>query len=102
MSHNLYQTIDDYQFMAKDNSAQDWDKLWTEYNRSLKTWLQAFESLQKASSQVQAKYKEVMAKALSGSNQNTLSEFTDKWQKAISEAGLNAFKQWGENWQTMI
>ena len=34
--------------MSKDDSSQNWDKLWAEYNKSLKTWLQAFESLQKA------------------------------------------------------
>ena len=88
--------------MTKDNSPPDWDKLWMEYNKSLKTWLQAFESLQRASSEVQAKHSEIMAKALSGSSQNTLGEFTENWQKAMNEAGLNAFKQWGENWQTMM
>jgi type II secretory pathway component PulM len=88
--------------MAKDNSAQDWDTLWTDYNKSLKRWLQAFESLQKASSEVQAKYNEVMTKALGGSSQNTVSQFMENWQNAMSQAGVNALKQFGENWQTMI
>ena len=88
--------------MSKDDSSQNWDKLWAEYNKSLKTWLQAFESLQKASSEVQTKYNEVMAKALSGSDQNTLNQFTENWQKTMSEAALNAFKQFGQNWQTLM
>ena len=88
--------------MSKDDSSQNWDKLWTEYNKSLKTWLQTFESLQKASSEVQTKYNEVMAKALSGSDQNTLNQFTENWQKTMSEAALNAFKQFGQNWQTLM
>ena len=91
-----------YKHMAKDSPAQDWDKLWTEYNKSLKTWLQTFESLQKASSEVQEKYNEAMAKALGGSSQNTVNQFMENWQNAMSQGGLNALKQFGENWQTMI
>ena len=88
--------------MSKDDSSQNWDKLWAEYNKSLKTWLQVFESLQKASSEVQAKYNEVMARVLSGSDQNTVNQFTENWQKTMSEAALNAFKQFGQNWQTLM
>jgi len=91
-----------YQDMAKDSPAQDWDALWTEYNKSLKTWLQAFESLKKASSEVQEKYNEAMAKALGGSSQNTVNQFMENWQNAMSQGGLDALKQFGENWQTMI
>ncbi len=87
--------------MAKESSSQDWDQLWTEYNKSLKAWLQAFESLQKASSEVQEKYNAAMTKALGGSSQNTINQFMENWKNAMSQGGINALKQFGENWQTM-
>lgn len=88
--------------MSKEEQPKDWDKLWIEYNKSLKTWMQTFESLQKASNDVQSRYNDVMAKALKESSEKTLDQFTENWQKSMSEAGMNAFKQFGENWQKVL
>jgi hypothetical protein len=83
--------------MSKDT--KDWDVLWNEYTRSLKSWMQAFESLQKAGSDVQAKYNEVMKKAIKESSKKTMSDFTENWQKAMGHTASNAFKEFGDNWQ---
>jgi hypothetical protein len=78
---------------------KDWDALWNEYTKSLKTWMQAFESLRKAGIDVQTKYNEVMKKALSESSKKTMNEFTENWQKAMGQAASNALKEFGNNWQ---
>jgi uncharacterized protein (DUF4415 family) len=83
--------------MSKDT--KDCDALWSEYTKSLKTWMQSFESLQKAGRDVQTKYNEVMKKAVSESSQKTMEEFTENWQRAMSQAASNAFKEFGDNWQ---
>jgi hypothetical protein len=88
--------------MSKDNSSQDWDKLWIEFNKSLKTWMGAFESLQRATNDVQEKYAEVMAKALRDTGDKTMSQFTETWQKSMSDAGITAFKQFGDDWQRVL
>lgn len=86
--------------MSKEHAApRDWDKMWIEYNKSLKAWMHAFESLQKATTDVQSKYNDVMAKALKESSDKTMSQFTENWQKSMSQAGIETFKQFGNNWQ---
>ena len=82
--------------MSKENPTQDWNKLWNEYNKSLKSWRDALESLQKAAIDVQSKYNKAMAKAIKDSNGKTMSQFIENWQKAMCEAGTNAFKPSGE------
>jgi hypothetical protein len=86
--------------MSKEKTKQ-WDTLWDEYTELLKKWMQMFESLQKVSSQIQAKYNEVMLKAANESSENTLKEFHENWQKAMNDVALSAFKEFGENWQKM-
>jgi uncharacterized circularly permuted ATP-grasp superfamily protein len=81
--------------MSKDTQIKDWDKMWTEFNKSLKSWMDSFESLQKANNEVQSKYNDVMAKAMKESSDKTLNQFTENWQKAMNQAGINAFKQYG-------
>ncbi len=88
--------------MSKTNKTNDWDTLWAEYTKLLKKWMQDLESLQKTSSEVQEKYKEVMSKAINESSQKTMKEFQENWQKAMTRAGTEAFKQFGENWQKSI
>jgi hypothetical protein len=88
--------------MSKEHTQKDWDDLWIEYNKSLKAWMQSFESLQKATKDVQSKYNDVMAKAIRESSDKTMSQFTDNWQKAMSDAGVNTFKQLGDNWQKVV
>jgi hypothetical protein len=88
--------------MSKENPPKDWDKLWIEYNKSLKTWMGAFESLQRATKDVQSKYSDVMAKALKDTSDKTMGQFTENWQKSMSEAGINTFKQFGDNWQKVL
>jgi hypothetical protein len=88
--------------MSKETSTKDWDKLWIEYNKSLKTWMSTFESLQKATKDVQSKYNDVMAKAVKESSDNTMKQFTDNWQKSMNDAGINALKQFGDNWQKVV
>ncbi len=85
--------------MSKNIESKEWDKLWLEFNKSLKSWMASFESLQKANNDVQAKYNEVMTKAMKESSDKTLAQFTENWQKAMSQSGINTFKQFGENWQ---
>lgn len=80
-------------------SAKDWTKLWNEYTSALEKWRLSLQSLQKAGSEVQTKYNEVMEKAINESSQNTMNQFLDSWKKAMNQTGLNAFKQFGENWQ---
>jgi len=48
--------------MSKENSSTDWEKLWFDYNRTLKAWMGDYAALQRSSSEVQAKYAEVMEK----------------------------------------
>jgi|SRR5579863_7126474 hypothetical protein len=88
--------------MSKESPPKDWDKLWIEYNKSLKVWMDAFESLQEATKTVQSKYNDVMAKAVKDSSDKTLHQFTENWQKSMSEAGIKTFKQFGDNWQKVF
>jgi hypothetical protein len=88
--------------MSKETPTKDWDKLWIEYNKSLKTWMNTFESLQKTTKDVQSKYNDVMAKAVKESSDNTMKQFTDTWQKSMNDAGISALKQFGDNWQKVI
>src|SRR5690348_18289764 len=89
--------------MSKTPTApKDWDKLWLEYNKSLKAWMQSFETLQKATKDVQTKYNDVMAKALKESSDKTMSQFTENWQKSMSQAGIDTFKQFENNWQKIF
>ena len=83
--------------LSKDT--KDWDVLWNEYTKSLKSWMQAFESLQKAANNVQTKYNKVMKKAVGESSKKTMKDFTENWQKAMSTVASNAFEEFGENWQ---
>lgn len=85
--------------MSKSEKTAEWEELWNEYGKVLKKWMNDFESLQKTGTEVQEKYKEVMAKAISESSQKTLKEFQENWQKAMTQAGAAAFKQFGDNWQ---
>ncbi|MGI0006848.1 MAG: hypothetical protein ACREAR_02485 [Nitrosotalea sp.] len=85
--------------MSKEHAPKDWDKMWIEYNKSLKAWMHTFELLQKATTDVQSKYNDVMAKALKESSDKTMSQFTENWQKSMSQAGIETFKQFGNNWQ---
>ncbi len=82
--------------MSKENPPQEWNQLWIEYNKSLKTWREAFESLQRATNDVQSKYSEAMAKALNDSNDKTMNQFIENWQKSMSDSGIGAFKQFGD------
>jgi hypothetical protein len=84
--------------MSKENSLSEWDKLWIEYNRSLKAWMGTFESLQRVTQDVQAKYAEVMATAIKISGDNVIGQFTEKWQKSITESGINTSKQFDDKW----
>ena len=91
-----------YITMSKESPPKDWDKLWIEYNKSLKAWMDAFETLQTAAKNVQSKYNDVMAKAVKDSSDKTLNQFTENWQKSMSEAGIKTFKQFGDNWQKVF
>jgi len=82
--------------MSKENPPQDWDKLWMEFNKSLKTWNEAFESLQRITNDVQSKYNEAIAKTLKDSNDKIMSRFIESWKKSMSDAGISAFKQIGD------
>src|SRR5215467_2579071 len=84
--------------MSKDNSLTEWDKVWFDYNKSLKVWMGVFESLKRAAKDVQSKYASVMAEALKNSNEKTLDQFTENWQKSISEAGISTSKQFSDEW----
>ena len=88
--------------MSKESPPNNWDKLWIEYNKSLKNWMDAYESLQEATQNVQSKYNDVMAKAVKDSSDKTLNQFTENWQKSMSEAGIKTFKQFGNNWQQVF
>jgi hypothetical protein len=91
-----------YNLMSKSSPPKDWDKMWLEYNKSLKTWSLAFESLQKATKDVQSKYNDVMEKALKESSDKTMTQFTENWQKSMNKAGIDTFKQFGDNWQKLV
>src|SRR5574338_1190415 len=86
---------------AKVPKAKNWDSLWSEYSSLLKKWAQTFQPLQKASSEVQSKYNEVMLKAANESSEKTIKEFHQNWQKSMSDAALEAFKQFDKNWQNI-
>ena len=88
--------------MSKENLPSDWNKLWIEYNKSLKTWMGAFESLQRAANDVQSRYNEVMVKALKESSDKILNQFIENWKKSMIEAGITAFKQFGDDWQRIL
>ena len=81
--------------MSKENQSQEWERLWMEYNKSLKSWTEAFESLQRASIEVQTKYNKAMVKALKDSNNKSMSQFIENWQKSVAGEGIAAFKQSG-------
>ena len=82
-----------------EKSVKNWSKLWDEYTAAMEKWRTSFQSLQKASSDVQTKHNEVMQKAINESSQTNMNQFLDSWKKAMNESGLNALKQFGENWQ---
>ena len=82
-----------------EKSVKNWSKLWNEYSAALEKCRVSFQSLQKASSEVQTKYNEAMEKAINESSQSTMNQFFDSWKKAMNQSGMNAFKQFGENWQ---
>ncbi len=84
--------------MSKESSLSDWDKLWIEYNRSLKAWMGTFESLQRATQDVQSKYTDVMAAAIKNSSNEIIEQFIKNWQKSISETGISTSKQFDEQW----
>jgi hypothetical protein len=86
---------------APASKTKNWDALWNEYSNLLKKWAQNLETLQKTSSDVQAKYNEVMLKAANESSEKTLKEFHKNWQKAMNDAALDAFKQFDKNWQNI-
>ena len=83
--------------MSKDNPSTDWDKLWFDYNKSLKIWMGDYAALQRSANEVQAKYTEVMAKAVKLSSSEIMDKFTENWKKAIIETGVKAFKP-DDNW----
>ena len=85
--------------MSKENPTTDWEKLWFYYNKTLKAWMGDYASLQRSSSEVQAKYAEVMAKAIKLSNSEILDKFTENWKNAIKETGVESFKP-DDNWLT--
>ena len=86
---------------APASKTKNWDTLWNEYSSLLKKWAQNLETLQNTSSDVQAKYNEVMLKAANESSEKTLKEFHKNWQKAMNDAALEAFKQFDKNWQNV-
>jgi len=88
--------------MSKPRPPSDWDKMWFDYNKSLKAWLGAFESLQRATDDVQSKYRETMAKAMKTSSDKTMNQFIENWKKSMSEAGIEAYKQFGDDWQKVL
>jgi predicted patatin/cPLA2 family phospholipase len=88
--------------MSKPNTPWDWDKMWFDYNKALKAWMSSFESLQRATNNVQSKYNDIMAKAVKDSSDKTLNQFTENWQKSMSEDGIKTFKQFGDNWQKIL
>jgi hypothetical protein len=88
--------------MSKQNPPEDWNKLWIEFNKSLKAWMGAFESLQRATNNVQSIYHDAMAKALRDTSDKTVNQFTENWQKSMSDAGITAFKQFGDDWQRVL
>ena len=83
--------------MSKENPSTDWDKLWFDYNKSLKIWMGDYAALQRSANEVQAKYTEVMAKAVKLSSSEIMAKFTENWKKAIIETGVKAFKP-DDNW----
>lgn len=87
--------------MSKSDESKSWDGLWGEYGELLKKWTQTFESLQKIGADMQAKYSEVMQKAMAESSPSTLQEFYQNWQKALGDSGMGMFKQFGQDWQKM-
>jgi predicted hydrocarbon binding protein len=87
--------------VSQEDQPKSWDSLWNEYGDLLKKWTQTFESLQKTGSEIQAKYNEVMQKALKESSPATLQQFYENWQKSIGDSGQNIFKQFGEDWQKL-
>ena len=88
--------------MSKEAPPKDWDKLWFDYNKSLKSWMGAFEALQRATIEVQSKYNETMTTALKETNDKTIRQFTENWQKSLNEAGITVFKQFGDDWQRVL
>ena len=88
--------------MSKPNTPSDWEKLWFDYNKSLKAWMGSFESLQRATDDVQAKYRDAMTKAVKESNEKTINKLLESWKKAMSDAGINVFKQFGDDWQKVL
>jgi hypothetical protein len=88
--------------MSKLTPPQDWEKIWNEYNKALKTWMDAFESLQEATTNVQSKCGDVMTKAIKESSDKTLNQFIENWQKSMSDVGIKTFQQYGDNWQKIF
>ena len=88
--------------MSKVTPPKDWEKFWNEYNKALKTWMDSFESLKDATTNVQSKCNDVMEKAIKDSSDKTLSQFIETWQKSMSDEGIKAFQQYGDNWQKIF
>ena len=64
----------------------DWQSLWDEYTRSFENWKRMVESVQRASSDMQRSFNQVMEKAASESSADTMKKFGETWQRAMSEA----------------
>ena len=78
--------------MSNDSPSTVWDKLWFDYNKSLKVWMGDYAALQRSANEVQAKYAEVMAQAIKLSNSEIMDKFTQNWKNAIMETGIKAFQ----------
>jgi len=59
----------------------NWESLWKEYIIALENWKQMYESVQKASLEMQQRFNEVIEKAVKESSFETLQQFGENWQK---------------------
>jgi hypothetical protein len=79
--------------MTGEDPSPEWERLWKEFNTSLKTWNESFEYLQKATNDVQSRYNEAITKTWKDSNDKTVSQFIETWQKYMGDTGMKTFEQ---------
>ena len=82
--------------MSKEITTVDWDKLWDEYNQSVKAWMSVFETFQKATTYFQTMCNDLMVKASKESNIYPMNQFIENWQNVFNKPTMEQFKRYGD------
>ena len=74
--------------MSKEISSIDWDKIWDEYNKALKTWISIFETFQETAISAQTMFNGLMINTIKASGISSMSQFAENWHESTREVGF--------------